>query len=248
VPTVAAEAAPTALLQRRADSGVNGVFVTGTDTGVGKTRVAVALVRELRAHGVDAVGMKPVASGCADTPAGLRNEDAEALREASGLPESDYALVNPVALRAPIAPHLSARAEGRTLSLDAIVDAHAALAARTHTVVVEGVGGWMVPLRDDLLQADLVRTLRLPVLLVVGVRLGCINHALLTARAIESDDLPLLGWVANAIDAPLPAADAAIDAIRSRVRAPLLGCVAAGSIGTAVELADALRALRIRRG
>ncbi len=224
---------------------VSGVFITGTDTGVGKTRAAVALVRELRALGVAAVGMKPVASGCADGADGLRNEDAEHLREASGLPPSDYALVNPVALREPIAPHLAAHAMGRSIALEPIVAAYATLASRAPLVVVEGVGGWMVPLGNDTMQSDLARVLRMPVLLVVGIRLGCINHALLTARAIESDGMPLLGWIANAIDPALPAADAAIAAIAPRLRAPLLGCIAAGSAGSAGELASVLRALRI---
>ena len=224
---------------------MRGAFVTGTDTGVGKTRVAVALVRALREGGVAALGMKPVASGCAATAAGWRNDDAEALRIASALPESDYPLVNPVALRDPIAPHLAARAESRTIALEPLVAAAGTLAARTPLLVVEGVGGWMVPLGGGLMQADLVRALQLPALLVVGVRLGCINHALLTARAIAADGVPLLGWIANTLDAHLPAAEGAIAAIAEGIGAPLLGLVRAGSAGDATELAGCMRALRI---
>ena len=175
------------------------VFITGTDTGIGKSLISASLLRALQAQGVRAFGMKPVASGCTPTPQGLRNDDAELLRtHGSGAP--DYALVNPYALAEPIAPHLAARHAGIMIELPPLRDAYAALSTMSQCVVVEGVGGWAVPLSDSLMQADLVRDFKLPVMLVVGLRLGCINHALLSARAIATDGCELIGWIANQID------------------------------------------------
>jgi dethiobiotin synthetase len=202
-----------------------GVFVTGTDTGIGKTRVSTALVRAHRACGRRAIGMKPVASGCRETPDGLRNEDAEALIAASD-PAPPYALCNPYALAPPIAPHIAARDAHVEIALDPIVNAYRMLAGMADRVVVEGVGGWSVPLSDALLQADLVRALELPVVLVVGLRLGCINHALLSARAIAADGCPLIGWIANRIDPEMVRVDANLDTLRARIDAPLLGVLA----------------------
>jgi dethiobiotin synthetase len=222
-----------------------GVFVTGTDTGIGKTRASALLVRAHRASGYRAIGMKPVASGCRETPEGLRNEDAEILIAASD-PAPPYALCNPYALVPPIAPHIAAREAGVEIALDPIVSAHGKLAAMTDRVVVEGVGGWCVPLSDALMQADLVRALDLPVVLVVGLRLGCINHALLSARAIVADHCVLVGWIANRIDPDMARADENLDTLRARIDAPLLGVVAHASAvrDTDVEaLAAAARTL-----
>lgn len=173
------------------------VFVAGTDTGIGKTWVSAGLVTALRAAGIDAVGMKPVASGCEPSPSGWRNEDALALLRASGLGETDYTRINPVALPLPVAPHIAAARAGMRIDIANVRDAYVALQAQHEVVVVEGAGGWSIPLSDHHMQADLVRALELPVLLVVGLRLGCINHALLTARAIAGDGLRLLGWLGN---------------------------------------------------
>ncbi len=156
------------------------VFVTGTDTGIGKTFVSASLLAALNASGVRAVGMKPVASGCEPTPQGLRNADALALIEQSA-GEIDYTRVNPYAFAEPIAPHIAAADAGIAIDLAVIETAFDALAS-AQCVVVEGVGGWMAPLGPQLMQRDLVQRLRLPVILVVGVRLGCLNHALLSAR------------------------------------------------------------------
>ena len=205
-----------------------GVFVTGTDTGIGKTRASALLVRAQRACGRRAIGMKPVASGCRETPEGLRNEDADALIAASD-PAPSYALCNPYALAPPIAPHLAAREAGIAIALDPIVSAYGRLAAMADRVVVEGVGGWCVPLGDALMQADLVRALDLPVVLVVGLRLGCINHALLSARAIVADHCVLVGWIANRIDPDMARVDANLDTLRARIDAPLLGVLAHAS-------------------
>jgi dethiobiotin synthetase len=199
-----------------------GVFVAGTDTGIGKSFVSAALLAALNADGYRAVGMKPVASGCTPAAGGPRNADAELLiAHSSGNP--DYALVNPYALCEPVAPHLAARGAGVEIRLDPIVAAFVALCTNSDLVVVEGVGGWAVPLSPALMQADLVRALDLPVALVVGLRLGCINHALLSARAIAADGCRLLGWIGNRIDPVMARADDNIATLRERLPAPCLG-------------------------
>jgi len=198
------------------------VFVTGTDTGVGKSLVAASLLRTLQAQGLRALGMKPVASGCETTAQGLRSEDAELLRtHGSGAP--NYDLVNPYALLEPIAPHLAAAHAGVTIALPPLLDAYAALSAMAQRVIVEGVGGWAVPLSQTLMQADLVRALKLPVILVVGLRLGCLNHALLTARAIERDGCDLIGWIANRIDPAMACVEENLATLRERLTTPCLG-------------------------
>ena len=166
------------------------VYVTGTDTGAGKTLASTALLHALRGHRLRAVGMKPVASGCTHGADGWRNDDALALQAASD-PRPAYADLNPFALPDPLAPELAAREAGIPVTLPPLLAAHARLAAQADAVVVEGVGGWMAPLSGDLMQADLARALDLPVVLVVGLRLGCLNHAYATARAIAADGLRL---------------------------------------------------------
>ena len=199
-----------------------GVFIAGTDTGIGKSVATASLLRALQVRGLRASGMKPVASGCTLTAQGLRNEDAELLRtHGSGTP--DYALVNPYALPEPIAPHLAAARAGVEIRLDPIVAAFAALSTMSQCVVVEGVGGWAVPLSPTLMQADLVRALKQPVILVVGLRLGCLNHALLSARAIKADGCELIGWVANRIDPLMDCVDENLATLHARLPAPCLG-------------------------
>jgi dethiobiotin synthetase len=176
-----------------------GLFVTGTDTGVGKTRVAVGLTQALAARGLKVAGLKPVASGCEPTPDGLRNADALALRAASSL-ALPYGLVNPYAFEPAIAPHLAAAEAGVVLQRAALVGTVQSVAAQADRVVVEGVGGFLVPLGPDWSAADLAADLGFPVLLVVGLRLGCLNHALLTAAAIRAAGLPFVGWIGSAID------------------------------------------------
>ncbi|NYI20780.1 dethiobiotin synthetase [Xanthomonas arboricola] len=197
-------------------------YVTGTDTGIGKTMGSTALLHALRARGRTAVGMKPVASGCERTAQGWRNEDALALQAASD-PQPDYATLNPYALPAPLAPELAATDVGVTLSLDPITQAFAQLRTRADVVVVEGVGGWAAPLSADLDQADLVRALQLPVVLVVGVRLGCINHARLTAAAIAADGLDCIGWIANEVDPQMERAEDNIRMLHARLAMPCWG-------------------------
>src|SRR5262245_37322067 len=177
----------------------NSYYVTGTDTGIGKSIASAALLHALRARGHRAAGMKPVASGCERTPAGWRNEDALALQQASD-PCPAYDDINPYALPLPLAPELAAADAGVTVELATIVAAYRRLVAQADAMVVEGVGGWAAPISATLDQLDVVRALQLPVVMVVGLRLGCINHARLTARAIAADGAPLLAWIANDID------------------------------------------------
>lgn len=201
-----------------------GLYVTGTDTGVGKTVAACALLGALRGHGLRAIGMKPVASGCRITAAGLRNDDAEALIAASD-PAPLYDDCNPVALVEAIAPHVAAQRLGREIPLAPLVDAYGRLAGSGDRVVVEGFGGWMAPLSARLMQSDLAQAIDAAVILVVGVRLGCISHALLSARAIAADGCRLAGWIANRIDPQMACAQASIDTLRARIGAPLLGTI-----------------------
>lgn len=199
-----------------------GFFVTGTDTGVGKSLASASLLHALRARGVRAVGMKPVASGCERTPGGWRNEDALLLQAASE-PRPPYEDINPYALPLPLAPELAAPAAGVELALEPLLAAHARLAASADTVVVEGVGGWASPLSAALDQLDLVRALRLPVVLVVGLRLGCINHARLTARALAADGVELIGWIASEVDPAMACIDENFATLGQRLPAPCWG-------------------------
>jgi dethiobiotin synthetase len=202
-----------------------GLFITGTDTGVGKTVVAAALLRSLAALRLRAVGMKPVAAGVGQDG---RSADVVALRAASNV-AADAALANPYCFAAPIAPHVAARAEGRAIELAVVVRAFEALAGTADVVIVEGAGGALVPLdeRHDML--DIAQACSLPVLLVVGIRLGCLNHALLTAQAIRTRGLTLAGWVATRIDPAMRAAQASVDELVARLRAPCLGDFSAAS-------------------
>jgi dethiobiotin synthetase len=202
---------------------MRGVFVTGTDTGVGKTLVCAALIHALRAAGARPVPMKPVAAGAIEVDGQLVNEDTLALMQAARMPRTAAADVTPVLLREPMAPHIAAARENRAIDLEPIRAAYLRIAAAGDFTVVEGVGGFMVPLGDALDTVDLARTLGLPVLLVVGVRLGCLNHALLTARAIESSGLRLAGWIANRLDPEMLAPGENIAALTGRLAAPLLG-------------------------
>ena len=201
---------------------ITGIYVTGTDTGIGKTVASCSLLHALRGRGLRAVGMKPLASGCEATPGGLRNEDALALQAASD-PRPRYADVNPYALPQPLAPEIAAREAAVDVELAPMLAAHARLQAQCDVVVVEGVGGWAAPLAPALMQADLVRALRLPVVLVVGLRLGCLNHAYLSARAIAGDGCDLVGWIGNGIDPDMARIDENRALLAARLPAPCLG-------------------------
>ena len=201
---------------------VDRLFVTGTDTGVGKTVVSAAMLHAFRAHGRRAVGMKPVASGCERAPEGWRNEDALALQAASD-PRPPYDDVNPYALPAPLAPEIAARDAGVDVQLGVLVSAFERLHPLADMVLVEGVGGWAAPLTATLDQRHLVQELRLPVVLVVGMRLGCINHARLSARAIQEDGARLVGWIANEVDPVMARRDENFALLSARMPVPCWG-------------------------
>jgi dethiobiotin synthetase len=201
-----------------------GIFVTGTDTGVGKTLVASALLRAFGHCGLRAVGMKPVASGCRADANDRGNEDVAALVAAANV-RAPIDLVNPYCFEAAIAPHLAAQQAGRSISLSRIRECYLALKRMADRVVVEGAGGLLVPLgpREDF--GDLARVLELSVVLVVGMRLGCLNHALLTAETIRSRGLLFGGWVANRIDPVMPFFEENLETLRQRLPAPLMAIV-----------------------
>jgi dethiobiotin synthetase len=206
-----------------------GFFVTGTDTGVGKTLVACSLLRAFANRGLRAVGMKPVASGAVRGAAGLVHDDVERL-VAAGNVAAPRERINPYCFAAPIAPHLAASAVGMRIDLDHIGRCFDALAAAADVVVVEGVGGFRVPLGPGADTAQLAARLALPVVLVVGMRRGCLNHALLTADAVAGRGLVLAGWVANHIDPSMAAADENVRALEALIAAPLLARIAFSAV------------------
>ena len=206
---------------------MKGWFITGTDTGVGKTFVTVGLLRYLNERGLQAAGMKPVASGCERTPDGLRNDDALRILEASA-PELPYELVNPYSFEPPIAPHIAAVKAGVMIEMKTILHSFNSISGLVDCIVVEGVGGWEVPLSEEADMPALAAMLGLPVILVVGIRLGCINHALLTADAVRARGLELAGWIANRVDAVVEEEQAVIEAIANRIGSPMLGSIRHG--------------------
>lgn len=198
-------------------------FIAGTDTGVGKTLVTEALLHSAKAKGLSTLAMKPLAAGCETTPDGLRNEDALKL-QAAMTADLAYEQVNPIALQEPIAPHLAAAINGRRLSLDRLTGfCRGTLMTRVDLRLVEGAGGWRVPLNEAETLAGLPKALNIPVILVVGIRLGCINHALLTAEAVVRDGVQIAGWVANQVDPKMAALDGNLATLRAVLPAPCLG-------------------------
>lgn len=219
-----------------------GFFVTGTDTGVGKTLVSAVLVREFVTHGYRALGMKPIATGCESRADGWYCEDSAHLIAAANV-SAPFEEVTPYAFEPPIAPHLAAAAASAIIDIARVREAFERLSARADYVVVEGVGGFLVPLGRTATLAELAVALGLPVILVVGMRLGCLNHALLTAEAVATRGLPLAGWVANRIDASMEAFTANITSLEQRLEAPLLGVLPALS---PVRLEDAAACLDLK--
>lgn len=189
---------------------MNTWFVTGTDTEIGKTHAACDLVRHLVSQGQRVAVAKPIASGCSLTKDGLRNEDALALQAASNI-ETPYELINPYTFEPPIAPHLAAAAVGETIDLQRATAIQRAVSA--DWLVVEGAGGWSIPLDDQRMLRDLARAFTTQVVLVVGMRLGCINHALLSAAQIQNDGFELVGWVANHVDPDMLEQQANLDTL-----------------------------------
>lgn len=207
-------------------------FVTGTDTEIGKTLVSGALLHALRVAGVDAAGMKPVAAGAVEREGILQNDDALFLAAAASV-RLPAELATPYLLKEAAAPHVAAQLEQISIDLDHIVACYEQVAERSAATVVEGIGGFKVPLSDAFDTADLAAALGLPVILVVGLRLGCLNHALLTAEAIAARGLTLAGWVCNVIDVDMAHADRSVEALQSRLSAPLFGVIPRLSAPTA---------------
>lgn len=201
-----------------------GFFVTGTDTGVGKTLVSAALLQLYAEQGLRAVGMKPVAAGCERKGGLLLNEDVELLCAAANV-DAPRQLVNPYAFEPAIAPHIAAQQAGCSIEIARVIECYEQLARDSDVVVVEGVGGFMVPLNAKETLADLALRMQLPVILVVGMRLGCLNHALLTAEAIQSRGLELAGWVANRIDPNMNCFEDNLSTLSRRMPPSLLGVI-----------------------
>ena len=222
-----------------------GVFITGTDTAVGKTAIAAGLVRGLVRQGLRVAVMKPVASGSEFTSEGLRNADALQLMQVANV-TAPYETVNPYCFEPPVAPHIAAKEAGILMDTALLRDRFNCLAAASDYVVIEGVGGWLAPLNEAQTVADLVRALGVPVVMVVGLRLGCLNHALLTRESIESHGTRLAGWVGNGIDPAMARRAENLATLEKRLGRPPLAVVPfmAGE-PAALELGDA--AMRLRR-
>jgi len=203
---------------------MKGYFITGTDTGVGKTVVSLALMHALQAQGKSVAGMKPVSAGCLKTEYGLRNDDALQLQKAATT-EIPYEIVNPYAYEPPIAPHIAAHQLGDQISINRIEDCFNVIASQSDLVIVEGAGGWLVPINENETMADVAVRLNLPVVLVVGMRLGCLNHALLTVESIQNHGGKLAGWVANQTDQNMLNSNENMRSLEARIEAPMLGVI-----------------------
>jgi dethiobiotin synthetase len=199
-------------------------FVTGTDTDVGKTQIAAALIHLANTQGMSTIGLKPVAAGCEKTALGLRNQDALLLQSVASV-KLPYEQINPIAFADPVSPHIAAQKEKRILSADRLAGFCRSAFRMADFTLIEGAGGWRVPINPSQTMADLVRLMQLPVILVVGMRLGCLNHALLTVEAIRQDGLPFVAWVANCVDANMCALDENIQTLQQRISVPCLGVV-----------------------
>jgi len=221
-----------------------GCFVTGTDTGVGKTLVSAALVHKLAAAGLRAAGMKPLAAGAEMRDGQLWNEDVALLTAQASLP-LPAELVCPLMFREAAAPHIAAALENRRIERESVMAAYRQIAAQAEALVVEGVGGFRVPLTDDMDTADLAADMQLDVILVVGLRLGCLNHALLTAESIAARGMKLAGWVANQIDPSMPHQADNLETLSKRLSAPLLGVVRWMAVPSASEAAASIDASRL---
>jgi len=204
---------------------VNSYFITGTDTDAGKTLVTEAVLLAARQQGLTTLAIKPVAAGCERCAEGLRNDDAVKLM-AQMTTTLSYDEVNPIAFEPAIAPHIAAQQAGQTLRLDRLIThCQRVLEQPVQLALIEGAGGWRLPLNESEYLSGLPQALRLPVILVVGMKLGCLNHALLTVEALASDGVRLAGWVANRLDANMGCFDENLLSLRSRIKAPLLGVI-----------------------
>lgn len=204
-----------------------GFFITGTDTNVGKTTVALGLMTALQQQGLTVAAFKPVSAGCARTADGLRNDDAVRLMQQASV-DIPYDTVNPYAFEPPIAPHIAAAETNTRIDLGVVKKAYLEIAETVDIVIVEGAGGWLVPVTEQETMADLAVTLGLPVINVVGIRLGCLNHALLTTQSIIASGLHHGGWIANHLSTVTERSAENVDALRARITAPLLSNVPFG--------------------
>ncbi len=213
-------------------------FLTGTDTDVGKTTAAVALLTAAAAEGYSTLGLKPIAAGCEHTPEGWRNADALALMAASTVPKLIYEEINPIALPEACSPHIAARLANRRITVAQLAGyVRGSLSRRAELTLVEGAGGWRVPINDRELLSGLAKTLNLPVILVVGLRLGCLNSAVLSAEAILRDGLTLAGWVGNHLDEHWEYADDNIATLHTLMPAPCLGILPWEPLATGADRA-----------
>jgi dethiobiotin synthetase len=199
-----------------------GFFITGTDTDAGKTWISLGIVEALKQQGKKVGVMKPVSAGCEKTDQGLRNQDALLLQQHSNV-ELDYDSINPYAFEPAIAPHLAAASQGIRIDIETLYQQLQTIEQQSDCIVVEGAGGWLVPLNDFQTMADLAKRLQLPVILVVGMRLGCLNHALLSVAAIRATGLPLVGWIANQVSAEMDCLNENIATLQQMIDAPMLG-------------------------
>lgn len=197
----------------------NGIFITGTDTGVGKTWFTVTLMEALKKQGHQVAGMKPIASGAKLNDGRLINEDAMLIMHHCS-EATNYELINPVVFELPVAPHIAASQKNEIIDLDQIIASYDQLASNSGSVIVEGIGGWRVPITGKTSLVDLVRVLDLPVIMVVGLRPGCINHAILTAEAIRADGVILRGWVSNQLEKDYLFKRETIDTLKERLACP----------------------------
>lgn len=201
-----------------------GFFITATDTDAGKTWVSLGIIELLKSKGIKTAVMKPVSAGCRSTADGLRNEDAERLQQAANI-DLPYEAINPYAYEAAIAPHIAALQQGSNIRLDRIKAAYELLCSDAQYIVVEGAGGWQVPINETQSMADVAAILGLPVVIVVAMKLGCLNHAILTLDNIKKSGLPLAGWVANTVDKQFASQNANIDTLNKRLGVPCLGII-----------------------
>ena len=197
-------------------------FIAGTDTGIGKTHATIALMEEYKSQGYKVAGMKPIASGAEKKNGVLINEDAEQIMESCSQP-TPYELINPYVFDLPVSPHIAAEKAGLAVDLEEIKSSYIQLTENNDVVIVEGVGGWCVPISDDSTMVDLVKKLNLPVILTVGYKLGCINHAILTAERIKADGYKLLGWLRNQLDSDYLCINETQETLENAIASPCLG-------------------------